>query len=171
MGPRGGGRGLVAGIPAAHRRVLCPTDPAPVLEAARSLEDRLQQLQRLEPEPAPLKDISRPWKKHLELVGTKGTLRRRLPGRTRVAVLAPHRVPPHASEHPQDTEGSPQGWDLARGPQRPLLLSPTQLCEMCPPRRAQRGDVTSNRACGSGRARALQCRRQRTVRRNLAAEK
>ncbi|XP_049661273.1 homeobox protein cut-like 2 isoform X3 [Accipiter gentilis] len=46
-------------------------DPAPVLEAARSLEDRLQQLQRLEPEPAPLKDISRPWKKHLELVGTK----------------------------------------------------------------------------------------------------
>ncbi|XP_074743393.1 homeobox protein cut-like 2 isoform X1 [Strix uralensis] len=46
-------------------------DPAPVLEAARSLEDRLQQLQRLEPDPPPLKDLSRPWKKHPELIGTK----------------------------------------------------------------------------------------------------
>ncbi|XP_042661488.1 homeobox protein cut-like 2 isoform X5 [Tyto alba] len=46
-------------------------DPAPVLEAARSLEDRLQQLQRLEPEPPPLKDLSRPWKKHPELISTK----------------------------------------------------------------------------------------------------
>ncbi|XP_068064624.1 homeobox protein cut-like 2 isoform X2 [Anomalospiza imberbis] len=46
-------------------------DPAPVLEAARSLEDRLQQLQRLEPEPPPLKDLSRPWKKHPELGSTK----------------------------------------------------------------------------------------------------
>ncbi|XP_054700433.1 homeobox protein cut-like 2 isoform X5 [Grus americana] len=46
-------------------------DPAPVLEAARSLEDRLQQLQRLEPETTPLKDLSRPWKKHPELGSTK----------------------------------------------------------------------------------------------------
>ncbi|XP_038008619.1 homeobox protein cut-like 2 isoform X3 [Motacilla alba alba] len=46
-------------------------NPAPVLEAARSLEDRLQQLQRLEPEPPPLKDLSRPWKKPPELGGTK----------------------------------------------------------------------------------------------------
>ncbi|XP_064582659.1 homeobox protein cut-like 2 isoform X2 [Zonotrichia leucophrys gambelii] len=47
-------------------------DPAPVLEAARSLEDRLQQLQRLEPEPPPpLKELSRPWKKHPELSSTK----------------------------------------------------------------------------------------------------
>ncbi|XP_071428369.1 homeobox protein cut-like 2 isoform X3 [Pithys albifrons albifrons] len=46
-------------------------DPAPVLEAARSLEDRLQQLQRLEPDPPALRDLSRPWKKHTELVGTK----------------------------------------------------------------------------------------------------
>ncbi|NXC42414.1 CUX2 protein, partial [Penelope pileata] len=46
-------------------------DPAPVLEAARSLEDRLQQLQRLEPENPPLKELSRPWKKHPELLGTK----------------------------------------------------------------------------------------------------
>uniref|UniRef100_A0A663E4W5 Homeobox protein cut-like n=1 Tax=Aquila chrysaetos chrysaetos TaxID=223781 RepID=A0A663E4W5_AQUCH len=58
-----------------YKQLIEAPDPAPVLEAARSLEDRLQQLQRLEPEPAPLKDISRPWKKHLELVGTKGTLR------------------------------------------------------------------------------------------------
>ncbi|XP_065548334.1 homeobox protein cut-like 2 isoform X3 [Lathamus discolor] len=46
-------------------------DPAPVLEAARSLEDRLQQLQRLEPEPSHLKDLNRPWKKHPELISTK----------------------------------------------------------------------------------------------------
>ncbi|KAM8993096.1 homeobox protein cut-like 2 isoform 5-T5 [Ara ararauna] len=46
-------------------------NPAPVLEAARSLEDRLQQLQRLEPEPSHLKDLSRPWKKHPELISTK----------------------------------------------------------------------------------------------------
>ncbi|XP_056360471.1 homeobox protein cut-like 2 isoform X2 [Oenanthe melanoleuca] len=47
-------------------------DPAPVLEAARSLEDRLQQLQRLEPEPPPpLKELSRPWKRHPELASTK----------------------------------------------------------------------------------------------------
>nr|XP_030141451.3 homeobox protein cut-like 2 isoform X6 [Taeniopygia guttata] len=47
-------------------------DPTPVLEAARSLEDRLQQLQRLEPEPPPpLKDLNRPWKKQPELGSTK----------------------------------------------------------------------------------------------------
>ncbi|KAM8797616.1 LOW QUALITY PROTEIN: homeobox protein cut-like 2 [Eudromia elegans] len=42
-------------------------DPAPVLEAARSLEDRLQQLQRLEPP----RDHGRPWKKHPEPVSTQ----------------------------------------------------------------------------------------------------
>nr|XP_047929847.1 homeobox protein cut-like 2 isoform X4 [Anser cygnoides] len=46
-------------------------DPAPVLEAARSLEDRLQQLQHLEPENPPLKELGRPWKKHPALLGTK----------------------------------------------------------------------------------------------------
>ncbi|XP_075625585.1 homeobox protein cut-like 2 isoform X2 [Balearica regulorum gibbericeps] len=46
-------------------------DPAPVLEAARSLEDRLQRLQRLEPETTPLKDLSHPWKNHPELGSTK----------------------------------------------------------------------------------------------------
>ncbi|XP_066834931.1 homeobox protein cut-like 2 isoform X2 [Anser cygnoides] len=46
-------------------------DPAPVLEAARSLEDRLQQLQHLEPENPPLKELGRPWKKHPALPGTK----------------------------------------------------------------------------------------------------
>ncbi|NXB99072.1 CUX2 protein, partial [Orthonyx spaldingii] len=54
-----------------YKQLLEAPDPAPVLEAARSLEDRLQQLQRLEPEPPPLKDLSRPWKKHTELVSTK----------------------------------------------------------------------------------------------------
>ncbi|RMC05796.1 hypothetical protein DUI87_17339 [Hirundo rustica rustica] len=54
-----------------YKQLLEAPDPAPVLEAARSLEDRLQQLQRLEPEPPPLKDLSRPWKKHPELGSTK----------------------------------------------------------------------------------------------------
>ncbi|NXG00323.1 CUX2 protein, partial [Sakesphorus luctuosus] len=54
-----------------YKQLLEAPDPAPVLEAARSLEDRLQQLQRLEPDPPALRDFSRPWKKHSELVGTK----------------------------------------------------------------------------------------------------
>ncbi|XP_074743398.1 homeobox protein cut-like 2 isoform X5 [Strix uralensis] len=54
-----------------YKQLIEAPDPAPVLEAARSLEDRLQQLQRLEPDPPPLKDLSRPWKKHPELIGTK----------------------------------------------------------------------------------------------------
>ncbi|XP_061866078.1 homeobox protein cut-like 2 isoform X1 [Colius striatus] len=54
-----------------YKQFLEAPDPAPVLEAARSLEDRLQQLQRLEPEPPPLKDLSCPWKKHPELANTK----------------------------------------------------------------------------------------------------
>ncbi|XP_064531069.1 homeobox protein cut-like 2 isoform X6 [Pseudopipra pipra] len=54
-----------------YKQLLEAPDPAPVLEAARSLEDRLQQLQRLEPNPPPLKDLSRPWKKHTELSSTK----------------------------------------------------------------------------------------------------
>ncbi|KAJ7422700.1 cut like homeobox 2 [Willisornis vidua] len=54
-----------------YKQLLEAPDPAPVLEAARSLEDRLQQLQRLEPDPPALRDLSRPWKKHTELVGTK----------------------------------------------------------------------------------------------------
>ncbi|NWR91392.1 CUX2 protein, partial [Furnarius figulus] len=54
-----------------YKQLLEAPDAAPVLEAARSLEDRLQQLQRLEPDPPPLKELSRPWKKHTELVGTK----------------------------------------------------------------------------------------------------
>nr|XP_030141455.3 homeobox protein cut-like 2 isoform X10 [Taeniopygia guttata] len=56
----------------AYKQLLEAPDPTPVLEAARSLEDRLQQLQRLEPEPPPpLKDLNRPWKKQPELGSTK----------------------------------------------------------------------------------------------------
>ncbi|NWU52417.1 CUX2 protein, partial [Dromas ardeola] len=54
-----------------YKQLIEAPDAAPVLEAARSLEDRLQQLQRLEPETTPLKDLSHPWKKHTELVLTK----------------------------------------------------------------------------------------------------
>ncbi|XP_040433060.1 homeobox protein cut-like 2 isoform X1 [Cygnus olor] len=54
-----------------YKQLIEAPDPAPVLEAARSLEDRLQQLQRLEPENPPLKELGRPWKKHPALLGTK----------------------------------------------------------------------------------------------------
>ncbi|NXF32341.1 CUX2 protein, partial [Nyctibius bracteatus] len=73
-----------------YKQLIEAPDPAPVLEAARSLEDRLQQLQRLEPEPAPLKDLSRPWKKHPELVSTK----ERREGTSPVAGLVAAAEPP-----------------------------------------------------------------------------
>lgn len=106
-----------------------PADPAPVLEAARSLEDRLQQLQRLEPEPSPLKELGRPWKKHPELVSSKGTPRYRPPCWTRVAVTIPSWVPRCASEHPWDVVGlGARTCPLAYGPWWPWLLSPAWLC-------------------------------------------
>ncbi|XP_072736175.1 homeobox protein cut-like 2 isoform X1 [Ciconia boyciana] len=73
-----------------YKQLIEAPDPAPVLEAARSLEDRLQQLQRLEPETTPLKDLSHPWKKHPELVGTK----ERREGTSPVAGLAAAAEPP-----------------------------------------------------------------------------
>ncbi|NXH17383.1 CUX2 protein, partial [Bucco capensis] len=54
-----------------YKQLIEAPDPAPVLEAARSLEDRLQQLQCLESEPPLLKDLNRPWKKQPELIVTK----------------------------------------------------------------------------------------------------
>ncbi|NXL10036.1 CUX2 protein, partial [Mesembrinibis cayennensis] len=73
-----------------YKQLIEAPDPAPVLEAARSLEDRLQQLQRLEPETTPLKDLSHPWKKHSELVSTK----ERREGTSPVAGLAAAAKPP-----------------------------------------------------------------------------
>ncbi|XP_027713194.1 homeobox protein cut-like 2 isoform X4 [Vombatus ursinus] len=46
-------------------------DPVPVFEAARSLEDRLQQLQAFDPTSQPLKDLHVQWKKHPEILKTK----------------------------------------------------------------------------------------------------
>ncbi|KFQ91793.1 Homeobox protein cut-like 2, partial [Nipponia nippon] len=81
-----------------YKQLIEAPDPAPVLEAARSLEDRLQQLPRLEPETTPLKDLSHPWKKHSELVSTKGTTRHWPPqhreGTSPVAGLAAAAKPP-----------------------------------------------------------------------------
>ncbi|XP_075290903.1 homeobox protein cut-like 2 isoform X3 [Opisthocomus hoazin] len=73
-----------------YKQLIEAPDPAPVLEAARSLEDRLQRLQRLEPDAVPLKDLSRPWKKHPELVGTK----ERREGTSPAAGLAAAAEPP-----------------------------------------------------------------------------
>ncbi|NXL44366.1 CUX2 protein, partial [Podilymbus podiceps] len=70
-----------------YKQLIEAPDPAPVLEAARSLEDRLQQLQRLEPEP--LKDLSRPWKKHPELIGTKERREGTSPGARLAAATEP----------------------------------------------------------------------------------
>ncbi|NXJ81416.1 CUX2 protein, partial [Trogon melanurus] len=73
-----------------YKQLIEAPDPAPVLEAARSLEDRLQQLQRLEPEPPPLKDLGCPWKKRTELAGTK----ERREGTSPAAGLAAAAEPP-----------------------------------------------------------------------------
>uniref|UniRef100_A0A8D0L760 Homeobox protein cut-like n=1 Tax=Sphenodon punctatus TaxID=8508 RepID=A0A8D0L760_SPHPU len=56
-----------------YKQFIEAPDPVPVLEAARSLEDRLQQLHCLSPESLPLKELSRPWKKRAELLSSKGT--------------------------------------------------------------------------------------------------
>ncbi|XP_053862821.1 homeobox protein cut-like 2 isoform X2 [Malaclemys terrapin pileata] len=45
--------------------------PVPVLEVAQSSEERLQQIQCLDPENPPLKELNRQRKKHPELLGTK----------------------------------------------------------------------------------------------------
>ncbi|KAM9281130.1 homeobox protein cut-like 2 [Morus bassanus] len=72
-----------------YKQLIEAPDPAPVLEAARSLEDRLQQLQRLEPETTPLKDLRHPWKKHTELVSTKERREETSPAARRAAVAEP----------------------------------------------------------------------------------
>uniref|UniRef100_A0A8C5PE48 Homeobox protein cut-like n=1 Tax=Leptobrachium leishanense TaxID=445787 RepID=A0A8C5PE48_9ANUR len=49
-----------------YKQLIEAPDPAPLLEAARGLEDRLQQLQCVDPENKTLKEISRHWKKYLD---------------------------------------------------------------------------------------------------------
>ncbi|XP_064322132.1 homeobox protein cut-like 2 isoform X4 [Phalacrocorax carbo] len=72
-----------------YKQLIEAPDPAPVLEAARSLEDRLQQLQRLEPETGPLKDLRHPWKKHPELISTKERREETLPAARLAAAAEP----------------------------------------------------------------------------------
>lgn len=50
--------------------VCIPPDPAPLLEAVRGLEDRLQQLQGVDPDNKTVKEISRHWKKYSEFYST-----------------------------------------------------------------------------------------------------
>lgn len=50
---------------------LC-TDPVPVFEAARSLDDRLQP-PSFDPSGQPRRDLHTSWKRHPELLGPKGT--------------------------------------------------------------------------------------------------
>lgn len=52
---------------------MCFSDPAPVLEASHSLEERLQQLQSLAPDgEALVREISGHWRKHLECLKNTG---------------------------------------------------------------------------------------------------
>lgn len=56
-----------------HRFVFASTDPAPVLEASHSLEERLQQLQSSAPDSEALvREISGHWRKHLDCLEEKG---------------------------------------------------------------------------------------------------
>uniref|UniRef100_A0A6I8QDW8 Homeobox protein cut-like n=1 Tax=Xenopus tropicalis TaxID=8364 RepID=A0A6I8QDW8_XENTR len=51
-----------------YKQLIEAPDPAPLLEAARGLEDRLQQLQRIDPENKAVKEISRHWKKYSDFL-------------------------------------------------------------------------------------------------------
>lgn len=52
------------------------TDPAPVLEASHTLEERLQQLQSPAPDSSALvREISGHWKKHLECLERTGQVK------------------------------------------------------------------------------------------------
>ncbi|XP_050780535.1 homeobox protein cut-like 2 isoform X2 [Gopherus flavomarginatus] len=54
-----------------YKQLIGAPDPVPVLEVAQSSEERLQQVQCLNPESPPLKELNRQRKKHPELLGTK----------------------------------------------------------------------------------------------------
>nr|XP_014344094.1 PREDICTED: homeobox protein cut-like 2 isoform X2 [Latimeria chalumnae] len=49
-----------------YKQLIEAPDPAPVLEAAQDLEERLQRLQRIDPENHTLKELGRRWKNHSE---------------------------------------------------------------------------------------------------------
>ncbi|OCU02099.1 homeobox protein cut-like 2 [Xenopus laevis] len=51
-----------------YKQLIEAPDPAPLLEAARGLEDRLQQLHRIDPENKAVKEISRHWKKYSDFL-------------------------------------------------------------------------------------------------------
>ncbi|KAM6931110.1 homeobox protein cut-like 2 [Xenentodon cancila] len=58
-----------------YKQLIEAPDPAPVLEASHSLEERLQQLQSLAPDSEALvREISRHWKKHLECLKNTDSL-------------------------------------------------------------------------------------------------
>ncbi|TFK13933.1 T-box transcription factor TBX1 [Platysternon megacephalum] len=54
-----------------YKQLIGAPDPVPVLEVAQSSEERLQQVQCLDPENPPLKELNRQRKKHPEFLGTK----------------------------------------------------------------------------------------------------
>ncbi|XP_069816878.1 homeobox protein cut-like 2 isoform X2 [Dendropsophus ebraccatus] len=53
-----------------YKQLIEAPDPAPLLEAARGLEDRLLQLQCIEPENKAVKEICRHWKKYSDFFST-----------------------------------------------------------------------------------------------------
>nr|XP_015221550.1 PREDICTED: homeobox protein cut-like 2 isoform X2 [Lepisosteus oculatus] len=57
-----------------YKQLIEAPDPAPVLEATHTLEERLQQLQSSDPDSRPVvKEISRHWRRHLEHLSSKDT--------------------------------------------------------------------------------------------------
>ncbi|XP_038618321.1 homeobox protein cut-like 2 isoform X1 [Tachyglossus aculeatus] len=54
-----------------YKQLIEAPDPVPVFEAARSIEDRLQQLQGINPESQPTDDLNKQWEKNSELLNTK----------------------------------------------------------------------------------------------------
>ncbi|XP_075424270.1 homeobox protein cut-like 2 isoform X2 [Ascaphus truei] len=51
-----------------YKQLIEAPDPAPVLEAAQGLEDRLQQLQRVDPDNKTVKELSQHWEKYSDFL-------------------------------------------------------------------------------------------------------
>ncbi|KAM4707271.1 homeobox protein cut-like 2 [Discoglossus pictus] len=72
-----------------YKQLIEAPDPAPLLEAARGLEDRLHQLQCIDPENKTVKEISRHWKKYSDFLSI---------GKERKEGTSPAGIPPQREE-------------------------------------------------------------------------
>ncbi|XP_069475632.1 homeobox protein cut-like 2 isoform X2 [Ambystoma mexicanum] len=89
-----------------YKQLTEAPDPVPLLEAARGLENRLQQLQCIDPENKTVKELSKHWRKHSELL---------------------------LSIKEQREGTSPAGITVSEEPRHPTINSKALLIESSPP--------------------------------------